>query len=93
MKWSKELRARLTALVGAYHQGKVHVDWLDVASCLGCSQDAAQAQYRMLQWSPLRREAEHQYNRDRRIVERKLDVGTRTRGGRTPGSSAARRGT
>jgi hypothetical protein len=51
---------------------------------------AAQAQYRMLQWSPLRRQAELTRDRDRRIVERKLDVGTRTRRGRTLRSSAAR---
>jgi hypothetical protein len=44
----------------------------------------------MLQWSPLRRQAELTRDRDRRIVERKLDVGTRTRRGRTLRSSAAR---
>jgi hypothetical protein len=67
------------------HKAKRRIDWYVIAKAW-----AAQAQYRMLQWSPLRRQAELTRDRDRRIVERKLDVGTRTRRGRTPRSSAAR---
>jgi hypothetical protein len=74
MKWTKDHRDRLTALVTKAHKAKRRVDWYNVADRMGCTAGAAQAQWRMLQWSPLKLQQQAAYDRDRRRSRRKLEV-------------------